>query len=92
MSKSSHKLSRKSAPGVILITRHTYSTSSCDTYATETIQFKEEYINGESSASSSAIITGSPAHEDSSGEPPANIFCHLSRILEKNLKEGVKKA
>ena len=53
------------------------------------MQLKEESANGESSASSSASVTGSPAQEE---EPPAKRFCHLSRLLDEKLKEGAKKA
>ena len=56
------------------------------------IQLKRESENGESSASSATSPTDSPAHEESSGEPPMKKFHHLSRLLEEKWREGVKKA
>ena len=63
--------------------------SSCDSILCFYMQLKEESANGESSASSSASVTGSPAQEE---EPPAKIFYQMSRLLDEKLKEGANKA
>lgn len=48
----------------------------------------------ESCESSSSSITQSPKStpEDSEEQPPKKRFCHLSRLLEQKLREGMKKA
>ena len=65
---------------------------SCNAYNYAN-KLKEESTNGESSASSSASVKGSPAQEDSSGEPPAKKgVATCQDCWRRRSRNGVKKA